>query len=271
MPDLPLPGAPSLPGLPRAESSGPVGAWSFDEDRGSRALDSSGNRNDGTIDGAKRTTGKFGGALRFDGVDDMVTVADSDSLDLTEAMTIEAWVKPARLRSMWRTVVIKEQRNQLAYALYAANGGRRPSGHVYTTRDRAVAGSSAVPIDRWTHLASTWDGSRVRLYVDGAQVADAALGRSAVSSGRALRFGGNTVWPEWFKGLIDEVRIYDRALTPAELHADRNTAVGLTRDITALVRSDRAKAKKAKKAKAKKGKRRGSKRKRLRHRTRWLR
>jgi predicted GIY-YIG superfamily endonuclease len=228
-------------------------------------LDSSGNHNDGTVSGARRRAGKYGGALQFDGVNDMVTVADSDSLDLTEAMTLEAWVKPSALGSMWRTVVIKEQRNQLAYALYAGNGNAKPSGHVYTTGDRAVAGGSAVPTGSWTHVASTWDGQLLRLYINGVQVAKAALKPSAMSSSRALRFGGNTVWPEWFKGAIDEIRIYSRALTPEEIDADRMTAVGLTRDLTTKIRRHAA----GKKQQV--GKRRGSRRQQRRHRARWLR
>jgi hypothetical protein len=152
----------------------------------------------------------------------MVTVADADSLDLTKAMTLEAWVKPSALGSMWRTVVVKEQQAQLAYALYAGNGSRmgKPSGHVYTTGDKDVAGSSLLPTGRWSHLASTWDGRTLVLYVNGRKIASAPLRQTAVASDKPLRFGGNTVWNEWFKGAIDEIRIYDRALTPSEIQED---------------------------------------------------
>jgi hypothetical protein len=189
-------------------------------------FDSSGNGNHGTISGAQRVAGRFGRGLRFDGVNDLVTVADADSLDLTEAMTLEAWVKPTALGSMWRTVAVKEQPSHLAYALYAGNGKGRPSGHVYTSGDRDVASSSALPLNAWRHLASTWDGRTLRLYVDGSQVASRSLSGRAVASGAPLRFGGNRVWREWFKGLIDEVRIYARALSPTELRADRAAGIG---------------------------------------------
>jgi hypothetical protein len=267
-PCIPVPPIPPLP-EPRTQPAGLVGAWSFDESTGKSVLDSSGNLNHGTVSGASRTAGKFGNALQFDGVNDMVTVADADSLDLTEAMTLEAWVKPTALGSMWRTVVIKEQSNQLAYALYAGNGNSRPSGHVYTTGDRAVAGSTALQKGKWAHLASTWDGTTLRLYVNGRQVAKAPLRPSAVRSGRVLRFGGNAVWPEWFKGAIDEVRIYNRALSPQELEADRNTAVSPTRTLTSNrvrtgIRTDAAKANK-------KPARRKAHRRAARHKTRWMR
>ena len=152
---------------------------------------------------------------------------DAKSLDLTKAMTLEAWVRPTRLSGMWRTVVVKEQQSQLSYALYAGNGNRgdRPSGHVNTGSDFGLAGGSTLARDRWVHLASTWDGSTIRMYVDGRQVASAPLSGTAAVSGRALRFGGNTVWSEWFKGELDEIRIYDRALSAADIARDRETPV----------------------------------------------
>jgi Concanavalin A-like lectin/glucanases superfamily len=136
---------------------------------------------------------------------------------------------------------------------------------VHTTGDRAVAGSSALPKGTWTHIASTWEGGLLRLYVNGAEVAKASLRQDAVRSGRALRFGGYTVWREWFKGAIDEIRIYDRAPTPVDIEADRSTSIGVIRDVTTKVR--RRAAGKNKEA----GKRRGSKRQQRGHRTRWLR
>jgi len=71
---------------------GVVGSWHFDEGSGTTAYDTSGNDNDGTINGATWVDGKFGRALDFDGVDDYVEIPDDSSLDITEAITIEAWV-----------------------------------------------------------------------------------------------------------------------------------------------------------------------------------
>ena len=71
----------------------------------------------------------------------------------------------------------------------------------------------------------TWDGATQRLFVNGTQVATRALAGTLPNSAGALRFGGNGVWSEWFAGSLDEIRVYDRALTQAQLQADMNTPV----------------------------------------------
>ena len=254
-------------------AAGLVGAWSFDEASGASALDSSGLGNVGTLSGATRTTGRYGGGLQFDGVNDWVTVADANSLDLTTGMTVEAWVRPAALGTVWRTVVIKEQPGQLVYALYAGTDtASRPSGHVFTTDDRGLLGPSALPLNTWSHLAMTWDGLTMRLYVNGTQVSTSALTGTVRTSTSPLRMGGNAVWPEWFNGVIDEVRVYNRALSAAEVASDRDTAVGGAVAASAAVRraalSNAAKAKKAKKAKRRAKPRKTQKK--VHRGTRWL-
>ena len=115
-----------------AAGSGLVASYDFDAGSGSVLADRSGNGNNGVLSGATWSkSGKYGGALTFDGVDDWVTVADSSSLDLTKGMTIEAWVNPAALSGSWRTVAVKEQPDQLDYALYAHTNQDGPSGHVF--------------------------------------------------------------------------------------------------------------------------------------------
>ena len=129
---------------PPPPGGAPVGAWGFDEANGTTAGDASGRGNNGTIAGATRTTaGKIGSALSFDGINDLVTVPDSASLDLTNRATLEAWVYPTALGVDWRTVLLKEQPGQLVYALYANNDLGRPSGHMFTTGDLYANGSTA--------------------------------------------------------------------------------------------------------------------------------
>ena len=103
-------------------ATGLVGAWGFDERVGRQVLDASGAGNPGTLSGATRTRGRFGGGLWFDGRNDWVTVAGDRSLDLSSGITLAAWVRPL---ARGRTVVVKESRQPaLVRALRAPERAR---------------------------------------------------------------------------------------------------------------------------------------------------
>ncbi len=155
----------------------------------------------------------------------MVTVPDAAALHLTTGMTLEAWVRPTTTAGSWRSAILKETTGGLAYSLYAANDQARPAGYVHVGSDVASTASSATGLNVWTHLAVTFDGSTERLYVNGTLVTSVAKSGSMATSSNPLRIGGNTVWGEYFAGLIDEVRVYNRALSAAEIQTDMNSPV----------------------------------------------
>jgi hypothetical protein len=205
--------------------SGLVAAFSFDEASGATVSDVSGHGNHGTISGAARVSGRFGRALSFDGVDDLVSIADSASLALASGATIEAWVRPTLL-SGWRTVALKESATGLAYALYAHDDVPRPAFTAnFGGDDVSAPGAAALPVGAWSHLAATYDGAAMRLYVNGTLVRTRAATGTFISTSQPLRIGGNAVWGEYFAGSIDQVRIYDRALTAAQIVANSQVAV----------------------------------------------
>jgi PKD repeat protein len=196
--------------VPTTPPAGLVAAYSFNEGTGSIVTDTSGKGHHGAISGAQWTSsGRYRKALVFDGVDDWVTVADAPSLDLTTKMTLEEWVYPTALSggstNGWRTVILKQQSNQLVYALYANSDNNRPSGYIYTSSDRGVSGNAQLPLNTWRHLAATYDGAVLRLYVNGSMVGSRSLTGNITTSGSPLRIGGNSVWGEYFKGRIDQV------------------------------------------------------------------
>ena len=131
-------------------------------------------------------------------------------------MTAEAWVNPSALGNAYRTVVFKEQPGNEVYALYAEPAGRRqrPVRRGLRRRLQGRHRHQRAGAQQWTHLAVTYDGTSVRLYVNGTQVATtAAHAARSPRSTSPLRIGGNTIWGEYFSGLIDEVRVYNRALS----------------------------------------------------------
>jgi len=213
---------------PAVDPTGLVGAWGFEEAGGTTATDTSLAHNDGTLSNVTRGTGKYGAGLTFNGTSSWVTVPASSSLDLGGAMTLEAWVNPTGLTANdFNTVMLRERTsNAMSYSLYANNDNNRPSGHVSTGGTEVnTAGTAQIPLNAWTHLATTYDGSTLRLYVNGTLVSSKAVTGTIDASSLPLRIGGNNVWHEYFKGTLDELRVYKRALSASEIGIDMNSAV----------------------------------------------
>ncbi len=210
--------------------SAPVGlvlAMGMNAGTGTTVADSSGQGNNGTVSNTTWTTsGKYGSALVFNGTNAWVTVNDANSLDLTTAVTVEAWIFPTTSTGGWRTIVSKERTGAVngAYVLYSFSNPGPPQ--VYLSiggTDRILSGPTQLSINTWTHVAMTYDGTTIRLYLNGTQVASAAQTGTIATSTNPLRIGGNSTWGEYFQGTIDEVRVYNRALSGAEIVTDRDT------------------------------------------------
>jgi Concanavalin A-like lectin/glucanases superfamily/Bacterial Ig domain len=211
-----------------------VAAYGFNENTGTTANDNSGNNNTGTLTNGPTwsPSGKFGAAILFDGTNDLVNINSSTSLNLTNGMTIEAWVNPSNLTG-YKTVISKENgASNLAYALSANNStsgssNQRPDSRIRIgSNTRTVTGTNKLALNTWTHLASTYDGTTIRLYVNGVQVSSLATTGNITTTSDLLRIGGSpALGTQYFAGLIDEVRIYNRALTQAQIQTDMNTPV----------------------------------------------
>jgi hypothetical protein len=175
----------TLPGL--------VAAYSFDEATGSTVADLSGNGNDGTISGAAWGAGIHGTGLTFDGQDDWVTIPESDSLDLSTGMTLEAWVRPTA-RLGYETLVMKEGDTNPAYTLFAAEDAFGDPAH----REAGVvvpgctAGSGYnLQLNTWSHVAATYDGSSLTLYVNQDRRTLNDFSDPVPATTGPLRIGGN--------------------------------------------------------------------------------
>jgi hypothetical protein len=210
-----------------------VAAFGFNENTGTTANDNSGNNNTGTLTNGPlwSGSGKYGAAVLFDGTNDFVNINDANNLDLSGGMTIEAWVNPSNL-SGYKTAICKERgAANLAYALSPNNGAsgdanQRPNSRIRIgTTTRTVTGPAKLALNTWTHIACTYDGAMMRFYVNGVQVSTFATTGSITASTNPLRIGGTTALAQYFAGLIDEVRIYNIALTQAQIQTDMNTPI----------------------------------------------
>ncbi len=209
---------------------GLVAAFGFAEGAGAITADASGNANNGSITGATwNTTGKFGNSLTFNGTSHVVLIPNSASLDVSTGMTLEAWVYPTTSQAGWRAII---QRETDAYVLHSSSsfGAMRPTaGGTFSGAFDHFNVPSALPLNAWSHLALTWNGATMRLYVNGVEGANRARTgtlQGTAAGARAVRIGNNVPYAESFLGRIDEVRIYNRALSTAEIATDMSTPIG---------------------------------------------
>jgi hypothetical protein len=203
-----------------------IAAYGFEEATGTTTEDSSGLGQTGTLSSATRVAaGRFGRALSFNGTSAFVSVPDSNALDLTTAMTLEAWVNPTSL-SGWRNILMKEAKPGLAYSLYGSDGAKPGAFIRVGSADAGRVAPNALALNTWTHLAATYDGTSLRIYINGVLVSSGATaGGPMLTSTGVMRIGGNSIWGEYFAGMIDEVRIYSRVLSATEITTDMNTPI----------------------------------------------
>ena len=202
-----------------------MAAYSFNEGSGSTVYDSSGNGNNGTISNATwSTAGKYGDALVFNGTNALVTIPDATSLHLTTGMTLEAWVDPTTVSSAWRDVIYKGNDNYWLEAT-STSGSKPAAGATLGSSDVDTLGTAALTTNTWTFLTETYNGSALDLYVNGTLVSSLAHTGNIATSTNPLQIGGDSIYGQYFKGTIDQVRVYNGALTAAQIQSDMNTPI----------------------------------------------
>src|SRR5262249_27419290 len=132
-----------------AAPSGLVAAYGFDEGTGTTVTDASGNGNSGTITNATwSTSGKYGKALSVNGTSALVTIPNSASLQLSNGMTLEAWVNPTNVNSVWRDVIYKANDNYYLEGT-TTNAGRPDAGLIAGGSYADAFGTSALGANAW--------------------------------------------------------------------------------------------------------------------------
>jgi hypothetical protein len=207
----------------------PVGWWKFDEASGRIVHDSSGHNNNGTVNGvATWTTGQINGALNFDGSYSYVNVPDNDnSLDIPSQITITAWVKPND-HSDYYCIAAKQPSGTAPNSSsgnydfrIAQDSGVLQFLHQTGTGDTAVAYSStsAVSTGTWQHVAVTLkQGDSVKFYINGASAGTLPQTEAfGIVNDNPLRIGSKADYLDWFNGPMDDVRIYNMALSDFEI------------------------------------------------------
>lgn len=204
----------------------PAAIWLFDDGKGNVAKDSSGNGNDGEVIAAKWTKkGKFKGALEFNGVGNWVRVKDSPFLTPPH-ITLMAWFYLYQV-SAERAICEKYdwQGGKGSYVLRtgAWGGGTEKDVKFMLIVGAAVPNLISAPgilePNKWFHAAGTVDGKKVRLYVNGELKDEKSESSEVLDSDADLSIGcrGDTHDVHWVNGIIDEVAIFDEAMTEEEI------------------------------------------------------
>jgi Ca2+-binding RTX toxin-like protein len=216
---------------PAVAAAAPVAHWAFDEGSGTQALDSAGEH-DGLIQGADYTTevspapgSTF--ALDFNGDGDRVRVDDAADLDFvpTDQMTLALWFRKDSSPETYHLLAKRLEEGPMNYQL-----GRDAGGIQFNSIGGVVNTSvSDVAEDMWTHLAATYDGTSLKIYVNGAVVGSASPYTLGNPNNADLVIGATAdTFGDQFPGKIDDVRVYRSALTDAEIAA----LAGVSEEIT---------------------------------------
>jgi hypothetical protein len=207
-------------------TSGIIGLWTFNEASGNIVYDTSENANNGIINGANRVNGISGSGLYFDGISNYVNITNSPGLNPANEITLEAWIKPNNVLSQgWNKIIAKPFTSPAypwqQYALTLYNG--RFFFELNTNGSKSeVSNSIALENDTWYYVVGTYDGSEMKIYVNGEL--NGTLPKSGIIPsyptnlhiGAGIYSGLNT---EFINGTIDEVRILDRDLSAQEVKA----------------------------------------------------
>ena len=201
-------------------SQGPVHGellahWKLDERSGRTAYDSTSNNYHGTLQGDPHwlsMSGQIYGALELDG-DDCVDIGQQQAFNITGNITVTAWIKAASFYTDWQAIATK---GDSAWRLHRNSNTDNLAFH-YTSRSGEVIradGSANVNDGRWHHVAGVYDGSRIYLYVDGQVDGSASTSQAIGTNSYRMLIGENDECRgRGWKGLIDDVQVYTKALT----------------------------------------------------------
>lgn len=213
--------------------TGVIAVWHFDEGIGSTTIDGSGNNYNGTADKMDVAScwvdGKLDKALKFDGVDDRITISNSENINMSKSITVEFWVKsglPSQQKYQLFTIMEKSHGYQGITGWYFqseydknAIGFGFGNGSIWY----GVGTGTGIADNTWHHIAGTFDGTEIKIYLDGT-LANKKTTTGAIAANTGPIIIGAHGLERYFNGIIDEVYIYNIALSAdiIAMHAQGN-------------------------------------------------
>jgi hypothetical protein len=207
-----------------------MGVWLLDEGQGNIATDSSGNKNDGKIVGAKWTDGKFGKALEFDGSSHVEIPASKTTDDIMSGFTYLIWVKPTAAPPNANTRIIERDWHNPTIQI----GSTDFYGSIAVNGDQAntnVRGGTW-KMGNWTFVAITYDGAVLKLYVNGEMVNSKNVGKPDANPNATTPPNQGAIWlatwkaPGWdFIGVLDEAGVFNTPLSDTDIKEIMNNGL----------------------------------------------
>ena len=203
-------------GILTASSTGLMGYWTFDGKNMSTttAIDSSSSKKNGTLtnmSGTPVVQGKIGQALKFDGVNDYVSVGNV--LNALTSYTFSAWINPKSLGGGSGGRII-DKNSAYFFRLISSGGNKLAISH---NGGPSQASTGTITFNRWQHVVATWNGKQLVFYINGVDAGTISFSTAISSNSAALQIGDTNSGNSTFDGSIDDVRIYNRALSAVEV------------------------------------------------------
>lgn len=222
--------SPTALGFGTSVVTGMVSHWLLDENSGTTAIDFVGGNNaslNGTAAWAP-TEGQVDGAVRLDGPGSYLSIGNESNFDFTNAMTVACWIKPDTFDATWQAFVCK---GDYSWRLHRSGDTNQVNFACSGLSQLDVTGTTDVNDGQWHHIAGIYDGANLYVYVDGNLDASVASTGQIANTGDPVFIGSNaSMANREFKGLIDDVCIFNRALTADEI-ASLYTATATRTDL----------------------------------------
>lgn len=192
----------------------PIAWWKFDESSGLTAADFYGGPSGTLKNGATFAVGRVGNAVSLDGVDDYVDFGTSPALSPAGGMTVAFWTKNNVAPILWDTLLLRATNAGWAdgWGFWYNDG----STIKFYVGNYGLGASATINPLQWNYIVGTWDGTTVKIYVNGTAGTNGNYGLAQTGTTQTLATRGTDNLYN-INGLIDDIRIYNRALTPAEV------------------------------------------------------
>ena len=220
-------------GLAQSALSGIVGIWLMNENKGNVIKEATGaHKQDGTFVGGVKwePNGKIGSAVSFDGSTGHIEIPDPNNHLTPKNITLMSWIKLEDISGLRSILEQYDWAGAFGTHAFRTSDGQLQLWVIWGPAGDNILGGK-IKANEWAHVAGTYDGENIRVYINGKMEAEKkGAKKDLAASSKSLSIGvrGDSKNVQWLKGLVDEVAIFDMALSEKEITAIMNAKGGLS-------------------------------------------